>query len=60
MCCTLIQTALQFVGKVPVDSESASVQDMVWYQQRDKPISEPIMTQITEAYMRCQTSYSFL
>ena len=48
----LIPLSLKFVPNVPIDNKSALVQVMVWRQIGDKPLSEPILTQFTDAYMR--------
>ena len=38
--------------KGPIDNNSALVQVMAWRRMGDKPLSEPILTQFTNAYMR--------
>ena len=40
-----------FFLKGPIDSKSAWVQVMAWRQTGDKPLPEPMMTQLTDAYM---------
>ena len=47
-----IQISLKFVPKSPIDNKPALVQVMVWRRIGDKPLSEPKLTQVTDAYMR--------
>ena len=51
-CCVLIKILLKFVPKGPVESISALVWIMAWRRIGDKPLSEPILTRFTDAYMR--------
>ena len=46
-----IQLLLKFVARSPIDNESALVQVMAWRRTGDKPLPEPMMTQLTDAYM---------
>ena len=48
--CILIQISLKFVPKGPIDNKAALVQVMAWHLKGDKPLSEPMLTQFTEAY----------
>ena len=45
------KTSLKFVPKGPVDNNPALVQMMAWRQIGDKPLSEPMLTRFTDAYM---------
>ena len=47
-----IQISLKFVPKSPIDNKPALVQVMDWRRTGDKPLSEPMMTQVTDPYMR--------
>ena len=48
---------LQFVSKGPIKNKSSSVPNMAWHPG-DKPLSEPVMIYLTDAYMRHSTSMS--
>ena len=48
----LIQISLKFVPRSPIDIKPALVQIMAWRRIGDKPLSEPMLTQFTDAYMR--------
>ena len=48
----LIQISLKFVPRSPIDNKPSLVQVMAWCQIGDKPLSEPMMAQFTDAYMR--------
>ena len=50
--CILIKISLKFAPEGPIDNNPAVVQTMVWYLFGDKPLSEPMLTRITDAYMR--------
>ena len=47
----LIKISLKFVPKGPIDNNLALVQIMAWRRIGDKPLSEPMMTRFTDAYM---------
>ena len=47
-----IQISLKFVPRSPVDNKPALIHIMAWRRTGDKPLHEPMMTQLTEAYMR--------
>ena len=47
-----IQISLKFVPEGPVDNKSALVQVMAWRRTGDKPLSEPMLTQFSNAYLR--------
>ena len=48
----LIQISMKFVLKGLIDNQSALGQVMGWRRMGHKPLSEPMMTQVTDAYMR--------
>ena len=48
----LIRISLKFVPKAVIDDGQALVQVMAWRRIGDKPLPEPMLTQITDAYMR--------
>ena len=50
--CILNKNSLKFVSKVPIDNYSALVKIMAWRPIRDKPLSEPMLTRFTDAYMQ--------
>ena len=43
---------MKFVHEGPIDNKWALVQVMAWRWTGDKPLSEPMLTQFTDAYMR--------
>ena len=45
-----IRILLKFVPKGPIDNEVALVQVMAWCRTIDKPLPEPMLIQITDAY----------
>ena len=47
-----IRISLKFVPKGPMDDKSALVQVMAWHRPGDKPLSETMLTQPIDAYMR--------
>ena len=47
-----IKISLKFVPKGPINNIPALVQIMAWRRTGDKPLSEPMMTQFNDAYMR--------
>ena len=49
--CILIKISLKFVPKGPIDNNSALVKIMTWHQIGNKPLSEPMLTRFTDAYM---------
>ena len=51
-----ITIILKFVPKGPNNNIPALVQIMVWCRAVDKPLSEPVMAQFIDAYMRQQAS----
>ena len=47
-----IQISLKFLPRSPIDIKLALVQVMAWRRIGDKPLSEPMLTRFTDAYMR--------
>ena len=47
-----LKIPLKFVPKDPLNNIPALVQVMVWRQTSDKPLPEPMLTHVTDAYMR--------
>ena len=50
--CIVIPISIEFVPKGSIDNKSILIQVMAWRRTGDKPISEPMLTQFTDAYMR--------
>ena len=50
--CILIRISLTFVPNGPIDNRLALTQVLAWRRTGDKPLSEPILTQFNDAYMR--------
>ena len=50
--CITFKISLKFVPKGPIDKIPALVQIMAWRRTGDKPLSEPMMTYVVDAYMR--------
>ena len=53
-----ITVSLKFVPKRVITNIPASVQLMAWRCQGGKPLSEPMMVSLTDAYMRQSASMS--
>ena len=47
-----IQISLKYIPMSPIDNKAALVQVMAWRRTGDKPLSEPMMTRFSDAYMR--------
>ena len=47
----LIQISLKFAPEVPIDIKPVLVQIMAWRRTSDKPLSEPMLIQFTDAYL---------
>ena len=47
-----IKISLKSVPRSPIDNKPALVQVMAWRQTGDKPLTEPMLTQFTDAYMQ--------
>ena len=50
--CILIKISPKIVPKGPIENNPALVQIMAWCLIGDKPLSEPMLTRFTDAYMR--------
>ena len=50
--CILIKISLKFVPSGTIDNIPALVEIKALYRIGDKPLSEPMLTQFTDAYMR--------
>ena len=48
----LIKISLKFVPEGPINNIQALVQVMAWRRIGDKPLSEPMQTRYTDAYMQ--------
>ena len=48
----LLQISLKFVPRSPTDNKWALVQVMAWRPIGDKPLPEPMIAQLTDAYMQ--------
>ena len=48
--------ALKFVPKGPIDNKSSLVQVMAWHQTGAKPLSEPMVSLLTGAYIHVSLS----
>ena len=47
-----IWISLKFVPRSPIDNKPALVQVVAWRRTGEKPLSEPMMSQFSDAYMR--------
>ena len=47
-----IRISLKFPPRSPIDNKPALVHGMAWGRTGDKPLPEPVLTQVTDAYMR--------
>ena len=56
--CILIEISLKFVPKGPTDNNLEFVQIMAWRRISDKPLSEPMLSQFIDAYVRHQGEMS--
>ena len=50
--CILIKISLIFVPKGLIDKNPALVEILAWHRIGDKPLSEPMLTRFTDAFMR--------
>ena len=48
-CCISIQISPKSVPKGPIDNMSTLIQTLTWCRLSDKPLSEPMMVQFTDA-----------
>ena len=46
-----IPISLKLVPRSPIDNKATLVQEMVWRRIGDKPLPEPVMTQVIDAYI---------
>ena len=53
-----INIALKFVPQRQINNITALVQLMAWHRPGDKPLSEPVMVQFSDAYMCHSASMS--
>ena len=53
-----VKISLKFVPKVRINNIPALVQTMAWRRPGDKPLPEPMMVNLTDAYMRHSVSMS--
>ena len=49
-----IKVSLKFVSKGPIDIDRALVKVRVWRRTGDKPLPEPMLTKLIDAYVRHQ------
>ena len=49
--CILIDISLKLVPTGPVDNNTALVKIIAWRRIGDKPLSEPMLTRFTDAYI---------
>ena len=47
-----IKISLKFVPQGPINNIPVVAQIMAWRRPGDKPLSEPMLTRFTDAYMR--------
>ena len=47
-----IKMSIKFVPNCPINNIPALVQILAWRRPGDKPLSEPMLTRFTYAYMR--------
>ena len=47
-----VQISQKFIPRSPIGNKPSLVQVMAWRRTGDKPLSEPMLSQITDAYMR--------
>ena len=52
MCELNVKISLKFAPKVRINDVPALVQIKAWRRIGDKPLSEPMLTRFTDAYMR--------
>ena len=51
-CCIVNKSSLKFVPNGPIDNNPALVEIMAWRRIGDKPLSEPMLTRFTDAYVQ--------
>ena len=47
-----IPFSLNFIPRSPIDDKPALVEVMAWRRKGDKPLPEPMLIQLIDAYMR--------
>ena len=47
-----IRFSLNFIPRSPIDDKPALVEVMAWRRTGDKPLPEPMLIQLIDAYMR--------
>ena len=47
--------SLKLISKDTIHNKSTLIHVMTWYQSADKPLTEPMMIQFTDAYIYHQT-----
>ena len=52
MFCILIKISLKFIPKGQIDNNQALVEIMAWRRKGNKPLSEPMLIRLTDAYMQ--------
>ena len=55
-----MQMSLKSVARGPINNIPALVQIMAWRRSGDKPLSEPMMAYLNDAYMRHSVSMSYI
>ena len=50
--CVLIEISLKFVPKGPIGNSPTLVQIMAWRRIGDKPLPDPMLTRLTDTYLR--------
>ena len=53
-----ILVSLKLVPRSPTDNKPSLVEVMAWRRTGDKPLPEPMMTQLADAYVRHQREVS--
>ena len=53
-----IQLSLKYVLRSPIDNKPALVQVMAWHWTGNKPLPEPMLTQLIHTYMQHQGEMS--
>ena len=49
--CVMIRISMRFLPKDPINNKLAMVQVMAWCRTGNKPLPEPMLTQLLNAYM---------
>ena len=59
-CCILMKISLKFIPQDPTNNIPALVQIMAWRRPGDKPLSEPMMAWLNDAYLHHSASMSVI